>query len=353
MSIPEPKNGFERAWYQFSLRKKTLNKKMCIISKAYYFILFNLLLVYLCLKRRYLKYEKYKLIYIKISNNQGVLSDNIIQNRAYKEIDFDEGFLLDKDVFKFINKCIHSTKLDFEFLFRILFNLSKYEYVIKKYSPDEIITTYESSYTSSILTEFCRSKGITHTNFMHGEKLLGPYNTFFMFDRFYVWDVHYIELFNKSRALVDEYLIYNPWENINVIGNIPITKDYTFYLSIPNQIEIEKLKVIVSFLKSQNLIVKIRLHPSVLNLKDININSDILENSNDIDIVKSIKSSKFIVSLSSTVLFQAYCMGKDVIIDDITNAEEFDRLLNLDYIMLSKKHELLSQIINDLKKGTI
>ena len=73
--------------------------------------------------------------------------------------------------------------------------LAMYRYQYEVYHPKAMIVDEEYSYTSSFLTEYCHRLGVEHIDIMHGEKLYFIRDTFFCFDRCYVWDGYYRDLF--------------------------------------------------------------------------------------------------------------------------------------------------------------
>ncbi|MDY0388719.1 MAG: hypothetical protein RBT65_16670, partial [Methanolobus sp.] len=66
------------------------------------------------------------------------------------------------------------------------------------------------------------------------------------------------------------------------------------------------------------------------------------------DISASINRTTCVVSLYSTVLFQSHFINKKVIIDNLSDINKFNKLLDLKYIMLNKEHTLLSDEIKSL-----
>ena len=180
---------------------------------------------------------------------------------------------------------------------------------------------------------------------MHGEKLLSPLNVLGYFDTMYVWDEHYISLFQQLKYRVGSYVIENPWEKIS----LPITTrpiDYTFFMNYEDEHSLRVIIEIANKLVDRGYSVRIRLHPSQIKeekLKKI-VPREMLDNEVN-DIMQSISNTKFAVSRYSTVLYQAFINKKKIIIDDISNKQEFKQLKQLDYIMLNKKHELLSHVL--------
>ena len=97
----------------------------------------------------------------------------------------------------------------------------------------------------------------------------------------------------------------------------------------------------------KGLKVIIRPHPSQIEeiLKKNIIKIDYIENPKDISIFDSINKTDKIVSRFSTVLFQAYSMNKKIVIDNVSDIEQYNKLKEVGYIMIEKEHELLSDIL--------
>ncbi len=68
---------------------------------------------------------------------------------------------------------------------------------------------------------------------------------------------------------------------------------------------------------------------------------------------ESIDNSEYIVGVATTVVTEAYYGGKKVLIDDVTDKEEFESLKSRGYLMLKKlgedNVELFSEYLNKMK----
>lgn len=292
------------------------------------------------------KIENKSVVYYKISNNDNIIPNFYLDSDSFVVCDMIGGMYLDKEAFKILKECLVICRGNLAFLFQVLFPLGNYSYIVNKYNPNEIITTYESLPTVSILTYYCRQKGVKHINFMHGEKILSQNNTMGVFDVMYVWDEYYVELFKKLKYLCKSYIIYNPW----IVQNLPEKTekiDYTFYLNYEDTKTLHKIAGYADSLISKGNIVKVRPHPSQYDevVHKRLLPASILENSRDIPILQSIANANTAVSRFSTVLFQAFSYGKRIVIDDCSNKKEYEKLKSTGYIMFSKKHELLSEEI--------
>lgn len=119
-----------------------------------------------------------------------------------------------------------------------------------------------------------------------------------------------------------------------------------FLFELWKQGVLEILADVINKLALKGLKVIIRPHPSQIEeiLKEYN-KIDYIENPKDISIFDSINKTDKIVSRFSTVLFQAYSMNKKIVIDNVSDIEQYNKLKEVGYIMIEKEHELLSDIL--------
>ena len=178
---------------------------------------------------------------------------------------------------------------------------------------------------------------------MHGEKLFMIREAFSHFSSFYVWDSFYIKLFLSLRADKTKYLV-----SPIIMPSIVVNKDKkncVYYLGLESKKQLKAIKVNLEKLGIDYLV---RPHPvyetpAVRHVFD----EKHIEDVKSVDIWKSISNAGMVISIYSTVLFQAFLQGADIVIDDISNAKLFKDLQERDYIMFDKPHLLLSKIIKD------
>ena len=185
---------------------------------------------------------------------------------------------------------------------------------------------------------------------MHGEKLFNIRDSFVKFDRYYVWDQHYIDLLVKLRADDKQFRIEKPgilYLDINNHGDYKY--ELTYYLGGESEKELYNIKASLLDTRIPFEKICIRYHPNPRfsdenQIKKI-FNCFIIENPHEISLEVSVSSTKSVVSLYSTVLYQAYLSGAKIIIDDISNPMKFEKLKSLYYVMMNKPHILLSQVV--------
>ena len=256
---------------------------------------------------------------------------------------------------KIVYMLIRRYPLSWYFVLKITMKLAHYSSIIDRYNPQNILASCEYSFTSSILTYYCESKNIKHINFMHGEKIYNIRESFCRFTEFYIWDEYYKTLFDSLKVVALKYIVNYPFdyinENINKTNSNIEKVDYKFFLAIETKDSLSKLKNVISALKENNCRVVIRPHPLYTNLKLLNryFEKNMLEDST-IDIISSIMSAHNIVSIGSTVLFQAFKLNKKIIIDDVTQRKRFEYIKDNKYIIFTKKHCILSEILINITK---
>lgn len=230
------------------------------------------------------------------------------------------------------------------FTLKFILRVLQYSYAAHKIGASAIITSYEYSFLSSALTDYCEKNSMKHINVMHGEKLFFIRDSFFKFHKTYVWDEYYIDIFKKLKADVSQFEICLPLDFKKLISEMdnksfqkPIIKYYLDGSETREQIEKIKRAIQVK----EDYVTIFRAHPIYSNikaLKSLNIN---IEDPN-INIYQSILESKYIIAKYSTVLFQAYLAKKDIVIDNISQPKLYEFLINVEYIMLKKEHIKLS-----------
>jgi uncharacterized SAM-binding protein YcdF (DUF218 family) len=345
----EPTSNIHRSLYQYQ----------CQMIYVPYFIKFLqniisllILLVYLIWPFKYKKNESSP-SNIAIFLYEGVTSDIIPKSLKNKHKNilsctYNDGFYLGVIEKKFIYREI----MKYWYLpFFCLKNVSKigvYASIIHKYKPKAIIVHSEYSFTSSILTEYCNFMGVKHINVMHGEKLFNIRDSFFKFNQFYVWDEHYIRLLSELRAATEQFIVDVPTNiNLNISRQREHEYEYTYYLGnerVEDLLEIKKYLLKLNVPKKK---VCIRYHPRYSSKDQITriFKGFHIEDPLEVSISESLSNSKFIISLYSTVLYQAYKNNKSIIIDDLSQGDVYKKLKELKYIMINKPHLCLSSII--------
>lgn len=340
-------DDIERSYQAYRLQKKYTHyscSRNCLIAFSNYLTFF--VIIVLLLFKKTSSSKSADVVYYRVSHNKGILPETYANMPDLEIVEFGSSMCWDKEVRSILFEIVKRYGFKPDFLLNVLFSLSNYNYIIKTFHPKEIVTSYESSISCAILTCYCHQNGVNHVNIMHGEKLMTQNNLCGHFDVMYVWDDYYKELFKKLKYKTNEYRIHNPWSFVYLPQPTEI-HDMTFYLNFVNEEECNRLVKVVEKIRRNRLHVKVRMHPSQMGTSTANYLQKFveLENNQTVSIYQSLSNAQMCVSQFSTVLYQAYCIGKPIIIDDITNPKIFDIIRRLNYIMLDKKHSMLSDYL--------
>ena len=263
--------------------------------------------------------------------------------------DFQNALFLTGEDCSFLRELARRYPTAFYFRFKCMAKLAMYRSLYETYRPKAFIVSEEYSYTSSFLTEYCHRLSVEHINVMHGEKLYYIRDSFFCFDRCYVWDECYRRLFCDLRAEPMQFRVELP-PSMQPLEkpSAPPEVELTYYLQeevVPGVYPCiaQALKI----LQARGMVIAVRPHPLCTPPEAMQYFEDFLLEDRSISIEQSILRTKCAVSLYSTVLLQASINGVAVVIDDLTAPERFAQLKSLRYIMLDKPHKLLSALLQE------
>ncbi len=354
-SLKEPKDDLERSYFQYKCQAYLDGNLLRVVLNIIFFPLSIFMLVKYG-NKKYLKMTNASLCKKAVFINDEI-PENVLPNSLYKEFgeiliyNKDENYLSKNDLL-FIKKIIFRYPLSWHFIFKIIIKISRYRALINKYNPSAIIVCNEYSFTSSVLTYFCNLNGIKHIDVMHGEKLFYIRDSFFKYDRCYIWDEYYLKLFSLLRVPLTQFFIEEPPSLIFKNDNVKEKIDYVFYLQSESNEELNVIFSILAEIKNKNTVL-VRMHPTYSNKNEIEKLSkkyDIpIEDNFIVGIEESVLRTKNVISLYSSVLNQAYHSGKNIIIDDLSRPKDFKKLKERGYIMLSVNHRLLSEIVEENK----
>lgn len=232
--------------------------------------------------------------------------------------------------------------------FRVLLKVAKYRAIIDSFNKLEVIAiTGEFSDTSSAMTQYCHENGIKHYDFMQGEVFGSPRSSFFHFDKCYVWDEHYKNMFIGFGATPKQFEVSLPkcLQKIDGDHNNK-TIDYTYYLGGDPDEELTIIREALDKMVIKGYSCEVRPHPHWSNMEEVKKVFDgiAIQDTKCVNIEQSILKTRNAVSLYSTVLIQAYFNDVHVVIDDLSSPEKYKMLEVYQYIMLNKPHQLLSEI---------
>lgn len=350
--LPEPRNDIERSYNQYRCQCYLKGRLIVFAQNIVGLFLLGLyILRYMWNATKKNAPEVFDAVFVHEDKPQNILPDEL--SVQYSKIKFNHKCvpILEKGDVMFLKNVAKGRRVSFFFLFRCMNDIAEYAAIVKKYTPKAIISCMEYSFTSSVLTSYCEEKGIEHINVMHGEKTFSIRNSFFRFSSCYVWDIYYKELFIKTKAKQQQFIISVPESLYGKIeSGCEKEYDYVYYLTDENNEQLNKLYGILLEMESK-LKVKgcVRPHPRYSNVKAIeHIFKEItIEDTKSVSVEESLSKTCCVISSKSTVLLQAYYKGIEVVIDDITCNSIFEEMKEKEYMMLSKKHHLLSDMIRN------
>jgi hypothetical protein len=349
-SFSHPSNDNDRSFYQYKCQMKVYGLLYETMINLVSLILSMIFLLKIKNKVTIVDFENFDAVSILDGKPANILPDEITNEFTnIKHHNSEPRKLnLNRDDREFIMKIWRQYPFSWHFILKILIKVAMYSYFINIYKPKAIIVCAEYSFTSSILTAYCEKNSIEHINVMHGEKLFYIRDSFFRFHKCYIWDEYYKDLFIKLRAEPDQFIISLP-ESMRFSNANEKKKQigYTYYLANESEDELNKILKLLRKLTENGFKIAVRPHPRYSDMDKINylFNGFVIENSQELTIEESLIRTKNAISLYSTVLNQAYHNGVNIIIDDLSNPNHFEKLSELKYINLNRKHTLLSEII--------
>lgn len=342
--LREPRDLTDRSYLQYKCQMYLKNR----MSRILYNLLSLPLIIYYLLKQSDNSdvKENTQAVFLGLGLSTDLIPDELLLE--YKEIINLETCKEGLDCFdrKYIFRLWKRYPLAFMFVLKCIIKIRMYSYIIRTYRPNAIITSEEYSFVSSCITDYCREKNIEHINIMHGEKVFFIRDAFVEFDRFYVWDEYYVNLFIDMRAAENQFLISVPKAlKIDKIDVSLKKVDFTYYLANEDKESLRRIASNLKKLREGGNIIAVRCHPRYTDIHDVKqIFKDValIEINEELSIRESLQRTKNAISLFSTVLNQAYSNDINPIIDDISSPEKFIELKNVRYRFadLDKEHLL-------------
>lgn len=346
----EPKDDIERAYCQYLCSVSHLGMgKRAVIN-----ILAALLILPYLIKMRLAKNPKREIadaVFLAAEHiSDGVIPRSIMEQYPRMVHVVPEcGMKLNAGSLKHLCSVMKRTPFHPYFHLKVAIKLGFLVHAMQKYEPKAIIHNTESSFACSVLTSYCESTGVPYIGVMHGEYLVNPKDAFFRCSKFYVWDSHYEQMLKGIRCYANQFVI-EAAPNLDVrIVPVPENErvDYIFYLQKESEEELKRLSNSFCSLRDKGYSVLLRPHPKFFD-NELYVNyfgPEVLSCLDTDPLNRSLSKTRCAVGRFTTVLYQAYRAGLEVVIDDITNPELIDYLQRANYVMLNKPHRLLSEIV--------
>lgn len=346
--LGEPRDDIERSYFQYKCQMKFNGKMITFLLNI---VSFPLAIFYLVRYRTTVKVkksDKRDCVFLRDGLPLNVLPNSLKKEYPNIESNPEDGFLLTAKDKKFIKKIITRYGLSWHFILKCIIKIGKYSYAIEKYFPNAIVVCAEYSFTSSVLTLYCRERKIKHIDVMHGEKLYYMRDSFFRFDECYIWDEHYKRILTSLKAEKNQFVVEVP---PSLKFNIELIKtniyDYTYYLGAETETVLNRISEILNVLYKKGSKISVRPHPRYSNQVLVRklFSFANVENVHEISIEQSLLQTKAAISLYSTILNQALYNSIPIVIDDVSNVFNYEKLQKLGYICIGKEHMLLSELL--------
>jgi hypothetical protein len=264
----------------------------------------------------------------------------------------------DDDAINLFNNMIPKYWYEPHFLLKLILRIGRYSYLIGETNCQVVVSSAEYSFASAALTGFCEAKGINHINIMHGEKIINPVDAFCSFHEFYVWHEHYVPVFRALRAKVARYTVERPSKYSSSPGDFEAVPDYdyTYYLGWElSDKDVINIKKTLSCLRASGNRLCVRAHPRFVDRREIkSIFHDIeIQWPEDIPLDESIIKTRNVISLMTSVFWDANEMGRGVIIDDVSNTEFYRALAEVSYFWVLRPHTKLSSLLDGFSSSAM
>lgn len=346
--LGNPRDDIERSYFQYKCQMQ-FNRKCITVLLNLFSLPFAIIYWIKYGKQIKVKRLEHKtLIFFRDGKPENILPKTLYKKYKIIENNPIEGIILTPNDKKFLLKIIYRYPFSWQFILKCLIKIGRYSFAIEEYSPEAIVVCAEYSFTSSVLTAYCEERKIRHIDVMHGEKMYYMRDSFFRFNECYVWDEYYRQILSSMKADMDQFVIEVP-TSLKFDKGLTRTQmyDYTYYLGAESEETLKKISVILDKLYKRGKKISIRPHPrysNIVRIKKIFSFANV-EDTNIISIEQSLLNSAAAISLYSTVLNQALYNSIPIIIDNMSNPENFKKLKELEYICLNKEHKLLSEIL--------
>ena len=303
--------------------------------------------------------DDYDMIIIKREVNiDDVFPEELFEEYPkYKIIEsrHDRTMIYNKEMKSAYKKLARKNPFRFHLKLLALRELALHSYVLENYNPKAtVVYINERNVLGPIIKNVYECMNKEFIGFMHGTDLLHLVKAYMAFSRYYIWDEEYIDMYvNDMKCDIAKYIVYKPEKlKYQYSKKAKYGKDLTYYLSATSNEALEKLAKITEELKLKQIKIKFRAHPRVPELEKIKriIGEENFEDS-AMDIIDSIDNTKYVVGLSTTVMEQAFYGNKEIILDDLTDKEMFNNLVDRKYLMLKKEHILFSEFLKKIRQN--
>lgn len=264
---------------------------------------------------------------------------------------------LDKEADRLFLRCLRKHPFLPYMQLVTLCNLADACQLVHKYQPAAIATFAEERvFAKPLVKELLSGYGVEYIGFMHGESYYQIDKGHFCYDIYYVWDDYYSELYSSLQCEA-EYRTYLPKKlQLSITQKKQEECEFfcTYYMvGITSPHAQRKIAEVYQAFAKAGFQCKIRPHPRYAQSQELaDLFPDaVIEDARKVSIRDSLDSTYFVISTCSTVLSEAYYAGKKTVIDDFSNPQQYQKIVEKGYIMLSKADMLLSELMDCIASG--
>ena len=208
--LGNPRDEIERSYFQYKCQMQFNGKGITFLLNLVSFPVAILYWFKYGKKVQVNRLEHKNLVFFRDGKPENILPKSL--KKRYKAIESNpvEGTLLTAKDKKFIKGIICRYPFSWQFILKCLIKIGRYSFAIEEYSPEAIAVCAEYSFTSSVLTAYCKQRNIKHIDVMHGEKMYYMRDSFFKFDECYIWDEYYGKILASMKADKNQFVVEVP-----------------------------------------------------------------------------------------------------------------------------------------------
>jgi len=350
-SFPEPADSLERSYFQYLCQRRQTPVFIRVVQNGLAAVLWPFYYFRPCGSARPFSPAKGRAVYLSDGIGQEIIPLSL--RTRYPDIltsGYREGAVWAETEKNFMRELVSRYGGSPFFCLKALLKIRLYAHCIRAANAEALIVYGEFSFTSSLLTGYCRSVNVRHINVQHGEKFFTIRDAYAEYDEFVVWDAYYRKLFDELKAPAETLRVELPEGFLQLeaaakkeAGEI----DFTYYLGGESEKDLMRIADALGQLAAAGWRVSVRPHPRWSDDRTIAalFGRFEIEDVRAVTVEESILRTKNAVSGYSTVLFQAWFAGRTAILDDVSNARRFEQIRERGYILFEKPHKLLSQIL--------
>jgi len=205
-------------------------------------------------------------------------------------------------------------------------------FAIDRHNVTELWTTMEYSAACGITRAYCNRHEVHMANFMHGEKVLTLRDAFCSFDSYFVWSAHHREIV-ETLGCRGEVFVENPWTS-GLIKQTETQKACYFLKGTETSAEINNISMVLEELRAAGYEVAFKAHPR--RPIDVSPLAAFTAIDTEVEVTSLLVDLQLVIAQYSTVLTEAWFMGKNVLLDDTSSPELARSLADRRYFLLQQ-----------------